>query len=143
MSEDHPEDFPKTQPAFAHIPPWPPKETTRDAEDDGRPYSIHVSFVESYERHGKTESSLPIADFVFKSGHRKHEHETVTIRDLAPLFISALLLPDHGGMLSIGVSQSGQELLSVHCRSPYRTFANFRLSSDTTIMISIFRKLMA
>ena len=35
MNDEHSEDFPKTQPDFALIPPWPPKPTAQDLEDNG------------------------------------------------------------------------------------------------------------
>jgi hypothetical protein len=139
MSEEHPEDLPKTKPGFSRIPPKPPTLTARDLGDDTSPHPITVSLTEHRRLPDKSETSLPIADFTFDSSRSNHDNKIVTLRDIAPLFISVSYLANKGGMLSVTVNQLGRDLASLHSRAPFNAFSTFRLSNDATIMISFFQ----
>ena len=139
MSDERPEDFPKTQPAFARIPPWPPKKTARGLADDERPHSIAVVFTEHRERPDKTESSERIADFSFDPRRSRLTHETLTLRDLPSLFVTASYTAESGAV-SVMVLQSGRELLSISSPGPTDAFSTFRLSNDVVVSIIIHQK---
>jgi hypothetical protein len=139
MSDERPEDLPKTQPAFARIPPWPPKKTARGLVDDEKPLSIAVMFTEHRQRPGKTESSERIADVTFDPRRSRLIHETLTLRDLPPLFVTASYTADTGAV-TVMVLQSERELLSISSPGPTDAFSTFRLSSEVVISIIILRK---
>jgi hypothetical protein len=138
MSDKHPDDLPKTQPAFARIPPWPPKQTARDLDDNGKPYTISVSFIEHRLQSGKTESNLPIIDFTFESGRSKRELKTLTLSGTLPLSVMVDYISD-GGLLNVMVQQSERVLASVGSRGRGNVYSTFRISNDVDISIFIFR----
>ena len=96
-------------------------------------------FTEHRERPDKTESSERIADFSFDPRRSRLTHETLTLRDLPSLFVTASYTAESGAV-SVMVLQSGRELLSISSPGPTDAFSTFRLSNDVVVSIIIHQK---
>lgn len=139
VSDERPEDLPKTQPSFARIPPWPPKKTACDLVDDNKPLSIAVAFTEFRARPDKTESVERIAEFTYDPSRSRIDQKTLTLQDVSPLLVTTSYSADSGA-LTVMVLQSERELLSISSPGPTDVFSTFRLSSNVVMAIFIHWK---
>jgi hypothetical protein len=140
MNDEHSEDLPKTQPEFALIPPWPPKRTAQDLEDNGEPFLIAVSFMEKLRLPDKSWSSVPIATFIFDASRAKQEDTTLTRPDGSPLSVIAGYSPHNGGVLSVLLRQAGGVLGTLSCLGSYCVQSIIWLSSENSIIISVSQR---
>lgn len=140
MSDEHPEDLPKTQPEFALIPPWPPKPTARDLEDNGEPFLITVSFMEHLRLPDKSWSSVPIATFTFDASRAKQEDKTLPRPDGSPLSVVAGYSPHNGGLLSVLLRQTGGVLGTLSCFGSYSVQSIIWISSENCIITTVSQK---
>jgi len=140
MNDEHSEDLPKTQPDFALIPPWPPKPTAQDSEDNGEPFLITVSFMERLRLPDKSWSSVPIATFTFDASHAKQEDTTLTRPDGSTLSVIAGYSPDNGGLLSVLLRQAADVLGTLSCIGSYRVQSIIWISPENSIIISVSQK---
>lgn len=140
MSDEHPEDWPKTQPDFARVPPWPPKQTTQDLGDDGKHFLIRVSFTENHRLPDESRSRKPLAEFTFESNHGKQENFQVASYDGSSLSGFAAYSPDgYGsrGLLSVLIRHDEAVLATVSCIGSYNVHSTAWLSPENTIIISV------
>ena len=140
MSDEHSDDWPKTQPEFSLIPPWPPKRTAQDLEDNGGPFLITVSFMEKLRLSDKSWSSIPIATFTFDPTHAKQEDKTLTRPDGSPLSVIAGYSPQNGGVLSVLLRQTEVLLGTLSCLGSYRVQSIIWISPENSIIISVSQK---
>jgi hypothetical protein len=140
MSDEHSDDLPKTQPEFALIPPWPPKRTAQDLEDNGEPFLITVSFMERLRLPDKSWSSVPIATFTFDASRAKQEDKTLTRPDGSSLFAIAGYSPENGGRLTVLIRQAGGVLGTLSCLGSYNVQSINWISCDNSIIISVSQK---
>jgi hypothetical protein len=140
MNDEQSEDWPKTQPDFALIPPWPPKRTAQDLEDDREPFLITVSFMEKLRLPDKSWSSVPIATFTFDTSHAKQEDKTLTRPDGSPVSVIAGYSPQNGGVLSVLLRQTGVLLGTLSCLGSYCVQSIIWISSENSIVISVSQK---
>jgi hypothetical protein len=140
MSDEHSEDLPETQPDFALIPPWPPKRTAQDLEDNGEPFLITVSFMEYHLLPDKSWSSAPIATFTFDAIRAKQEDKTLTRPDGSPLSVIAGYSPQNGGLLSVLLRQAGGVLGTLSCFGSYSVQSIIWISRENSIIVSVSQK---
>ncbi|HEX3623841.1 MAG TPA: hypothetical protein VH280_00290 [Verrucomicrobiae bacterium] len=143
MNDEHSEDWPKTQPDFALIPPWPPKQTTQDLGDDGKNFLIRVSFTENHRLPDKSKPSKPLAEFTFDSSHRKQETFEVTSHDGSSLSGFAAYSPNgygNRGLLSVLIRRDEAVLTTVSCLGSYNVHSTAWLSPENTIVISVSQR---
>jgi hypothetical protein len=140
MSDEPSEDLPKTQPDFALIPPWPPKPTAQDLEDNGEPSLIMVSFMERLQLPDKSWSSEPIATFTFDARSARQEDTTLTRPDGSKISVIAGYSPDNGGVLSVLLRQAEDILGALACLGSYRVQSIIWISPQNSLIISVSQR---
>jgi len=140
MSDEHSEDLPKTQPEFVLIPPWPPKHTAQDLEDNGEPFLITVSFMERLRLPDKSWSSVPIATFIFDASRAKQEDAPLTRPDGSTISVIAGYSPENGGLLTVLLRQAEGVLGTLSCIGSYRVQSIIWISPENSIIISVSEK---
>jgi hypothetical protein len=136
MSDKHPEESPKTQPAFARIPPWPPKKTARDLGDDSKPSSIDVVLFEHRRQPDKTEAQEQLGVFTINPTRNRSINETLAMRGLPQLLLSISYAADTGGV-TVMLIESGRPLLTVSSPGPSDVYSTFQLSAEVAISVLI------
>jgi hypothetical protein len=140
MTDEPSEDLPKTQPDFALIPPWPPKLTAQDLEDNGDPFLITVSFMEYHRLPDKSWSSAPIDTFTFDGSCAKQEDKTLTRPDGSLLSVIAGYSPHNGGLLSVLLRQTGGVFGTLSCFGSFSVQSIIWISSENSIIVSVSQK---
>ena len=121
--------------AAARIPPWPPRDASGDG-DDSRPRA--VLFYEERESADDAEPNRRLALVTFDPSRTRHTHETLSPRDMPPLFATISYFCDKGSF-SIIVLQEGRLLATISTPGPADTYFTVRLSRDTLLSILIHR----
>lgn len=136
MSDKHPEDSPKTQPAFARIPPWPPKKTARDLADNAKPTSIAVALFEHRQQPDKIEAQEQIGVFTIEPTRNRSIDETLTLQGLPRLLLSISYAADTGGV-TVMLIQSARPLWTISSPGPADVYSTFQISNEVAISVLI------
>lgn len=139
MSDEHPEESPKTQSAFARVPPWPPKKTARDLADDAKPNFIAVMLFEHRQQPDKTETHEYLADYTIDPTGNRSKNVIVTLQGLPRLLLSISYAADTGGV-TVMLFQVERALLTLSSPGPADVFSTFPLSSEVAISVLIHRR---
>ena len=140
MNDENQEKPPETLPAYAKIPPIPPKKTARDLEDDGSPYSFVVSVTEERVGADRSTSIHPIVDFTFDSWRFEMKSKSLILPGIPLLQIIADYRHDDGISVTV-VGEAGRGFGLLRIRKPLtEAHASYWISPETIVVIRIFRK---